>query len=70
MAVSNGFLCSYLSSKLKLYYHDRIPLTVKSVLKECFHTIPVIVDNKLGEIKGIVSCLDTIRVAFLFAVCT
>ena len=27
MAVSNGFLCSYLSSKLKLYYHDRIPLT-------------------------------------------
>ena len=28
MAVSNGFLCSYLSSKLKLYYHDRIPLRI------------------------------------------
>ena len=28
MAVSNGFLCSYLSSKLKLYYHDRIPLNI------------------------------------------
>ena len=30
MAVSNGFLCSYLSSKLKLYYHDRIPLRLKA----------------------------------------
>ena len=31
MAVSNGFLCSYLSLKLKLYYHDRIPLRASSL---------------------------------------
>ena len=31
MEVSNGFLCSYLSSKLKLYYHDRIPLKTPKI---------------------------------------
>ena len=47
MAVSNGFLCSYLSSKLKLYYHDRIPLK-KSYEEKQQHSLILNLQYSIG----------------------